>query len=410
MARKTSTPASAPKPKAPRIYVRFTLAQRIQHFLTLLSFITLAVTGLIQKFPQNPVSLSVLKSFGGIESTRLVHHTAAVILMLVAVYHVIELGYKLFVLRVRPTMLPSFQDAKDAWMAFLYNLGIGKSRPQMGRYTFEEKAEYWALIWGILIMGLTGFLMWNPILVTKFLPGEFIPAAKVAHGGEAVLAVLAIVVWHMYGVHIKRFNKSMFVGYQTEGEMLEEHPLELADIKAGRPGRPMDPVTLRKRQRVYYPVAAVLAVVLLGGVYGFVNGEQTALKTIPPPPNQPEVFVPQTLTPIPTSLPTSTPLPDSVQRATSTSSNASITWEGSISVTLQKCTACHGETVTAAGLDLGAYAGTIEGAQDGPVIVPGDAAGSKLVVIQQAGGHPGELTSDELAAVIEWINAGAPER
>lgn len=410
MAKKTKTPTPAPKPKAPRMYVRFTLSQRSQHLLTLLSFTTLAVTGLIQKFSQSPVSLFLLRLFGGIETARVIHHTAAAILMLVAVYHMIELGYKLFVLRVRPTMLPGLQDIKDAWMAFAYNLGFGKSRPQMGRYTFEEKAEYWALVWGILIMGLSGFLLWNPILATKFLPGEFIPAAKVAHGGEAVLAVLAIIVWHMYGVHLKRFNKSMFTGRQTETEMLDEHPLELADIKAGQSERLVDSLTLRKRQRVYYPAAGVLAIVLLGGVYGFINGEQTALKTILPQPNQPEVFVPQTLTPIPTSLPTATPLPALAQGATSTPSNASVTWEGSAGAILQKCAGCHGGTTLTAGLDLSTYAGALKGAQDQPVIAAGDAAKSQLVIVQQAGDHPLELTSDELNAIIEWINAGAPER
>ena len=114
--------------------------------------------------------------------------------------------------------------------------------PQMGRYTFEEKMEYWAFVWGAIIMGATGFMMWNPISTVKFLPGEVIPAAKAAHGGEALLAVLAIIIWHMYGVHIKRFNKSMWTGKMSEEEMLHEHPLELADIKAGIADRPVDPI------------------------------------------------------------------------------------------------------------------------------------------------------------------------
>ncbi len=93
---------------------------------------------------------------------------------------------------------------------------VAKTPPQMGRYTFEEKMEYWAFAWGAIIMGATGFMMWNPISTVKFLPGEVIPAAKAAHGGEALLAVLAIIIWHMYGVHIKRFNKSMWTGKMSE--------------------------------------------------------------------------------------------------------------------------------------------------------------------------------------------------
>jgi hypothetical protein len=92
-------------------------------------------------------------------------------------------------------------------------------------------------------MAITGFILWNPIASANLLPGEFIPAAKEVHGGEALLAVLAIIVWHMYHVHIRHFNKSMFTGRMTEEEMLEDHPLELADIKAGRVDPPR---TLRK--------------------------------------------------------------------------------------------------------------------------------------------------------------------
>ena len=87
--------------------------------------------------------------------------------MLVVIFHLVEIGYKAFVLRTPFTMLPGFQDVKDAWMALRYNLGLGKSRPQMGRYSFEEKAEYWALVWGILIMALTGFAMWNPLATVQ---------------------------------------------------------------------------------------------------------------------------------------------------------------------------------------------------------------------------------------------------
>ena len=175
----------------------------------------------------------VITLWGGIENVRATHHVAATVLMLVVIFHLLEIGYKAFVLRTPFTMLPGFQDVKDAWMALRYNLGLGKSRPQMGRYSFEEKAEYWALVWGILIMALTGFAMWNPLATVRLLPGDFIPAAKTAHGAEAILAVLAIIVWHMYGVHVKRFNKAMWTGQLTEEEMLHEHPLELADIKAG---------------------------------------------------------------------------------------------------------------------------------------------------------------------------------
>ncbi len=386
----------------PRTYERFHWTQRIAHALLLTSFTLLAVTGLPQKFAAAGWAQGMIGIFGGIETTRLIHHISAIALMLLAIYHLLDLGYKIFVQRTSLSILPNFKDVSDAVRAFLYNLGFLKKRPQMGRYTFEEKAEYWALIWGILIMGITGFMMWNPIFTSRLLPGEFIPAAKAAHGGEAVLAVLAIVVWHMYGVHLKRFNKSMWTGRQSEADMLEEHPLELADIKAGLTQRKIDPQTLRRRQKIYFPIAALLGAGMLFGVYGFVSGEKTAITTIPPVSSPVAVYVPQTPTPVPTSRPTST---------SASASSQATTWEASIGPLLQaRCGACHGAGLASNGLSFASYAQAMQGAQDGPVIVASNPDGSRLLQIQKAGGHPGQLSSDELELVLRWIVAGAPEK
>lgn len=383
--------------KTTRTYVRFPIAQRVEHLVMLVSFTMLGITGLPQKFPTSSISEFLVNLFGGIENTRSIHHIAATILMLVTVYHLISMGYKIFVLRRQMSMLPSLQDIRDAWQAFIYNIGFTKARPQMGRYTFEEKAEYWAFVWGTILMGLTGFLMWNPIASTRLLPGEFIPAAKAAHGAEAILAVLAIIVWHMYGVHLKTFNKAIWTGRLTEEEMLHEHPLELADIKAGVAGRTVDPITLRKRQMVYYPVAGVLAVVMLIGVYGFINGEKTAITTVPPQSHPILVYVPQTPTPLPTSAPTAKPV-----------TPAALTWNAYIGPLLQqKCIVCHG---TMSGLSFVSFADAIKGSNNGPVILPGDSASSTLFIIQSAGGHLGQLSQDELAEVKAWIDQGAPEK
>ncbi|HUI89482.1 MAG TPA: cytochrome b/b6 domain-containing protein [Anaerolineales bacterium] len=382
-----------------RTYVRFSISTRIQHVLMLVSFTTLAITGLAQKFALNPVSLTIAEIWGGVDNLRLTHHVAATVLMLVAIYHVLEVSYKVYVLHTRMTMLPNLQDLWDAWAVFGYNIGLGKSRPQMGRYTFEEKAEYWALIWGIIVMGVTGFMMWNPIITTRFLPGYVIPAAKAAHGGEAILAVLAIIVWHMYGVHLKRFNQAMWTGKLTETEMRHEHALELADLKAGA-GRIKETPALRRRKRIYYPVAVLASVVMLFGVFEFVHGEQTALVTIPPEMAANQIYVPETPTPLP---PTSTPTLAAIPTP------ASLTWGGASTLFQARCISCHSGPNASAGLDLNTYAGAMKGASDGPVIVAGNAAGSKLIQIQ-SGQHFAVFSTDELAFIQAWINAGAPEK
>ena len=263
-------------------YERFPIWRRIEHMAMLLSFTTLGLTGLPQKFPDHAVSVFIVGLLGGIEGLRIIHRTAAIVMMLGTIWHLLVFGYLAYVRRTRLSMLPSLQDLKDGIQAVLYNVGLAKSFPQMGRYTFEEKMEYWAFVWGTVVMVATGFMMWNPLTTVKFLPGVVIPAAKAAHGGEAVLAVLAIIIWHMYGVHVKRFNKSMFNGKMEEDAMLHEHPLELADIKAGIADRRPDAATIRKRQMIYYPIAAILTLGMLGGIYGFINAEETALTTIPP--------------------------------------------------------------------------------------------------------------------------------
>jgi len=404
-------------------YERFPLARRIEHWVMMLSFTLLGLTGLPQKFPSAGLSIAFVRALGGIETLRTIHHTAAIVMMLGTAWHLLVFGYLAYVRRTRFTMLPTLQDVKDGWQALMYNIGRTKTPPQMGRYTFEEKMEYWAFVWGAIIMGTTGFMMWNPLAVAKFLPGEVIPAAKAAHGGEALLAVLAIIIWHMYGVHVKRFNRSMFTGRMGEQEMLHEHPLELADIKAGVADRPVDPVTLRKRQRVYLPIAAVLALFMLLGVYGFVSAEETALTTVERQAPTVVVFVPWTPTPAPTHTPTTpateTPLPtpspaETQPGADSTPSTpavaSALTWDNSINAMFQgKCVDCHGAGALG-GLNLSTYADAMKGGASGPVIVPGDGANSLLVTRQQAGNHPGQLTPEEIAQVIEWINAGALEK
>jgi len=411
----------ATKPKtrkvAQRTYVRFALAQRVEHLLMLLSFSTLGFTGLPQKFATHPASIGFINFIGGIENLRAIHHVAATVMMLGTIYHIMVVGYKIFVERRRMTMLPVFQDAKDALGVLLYNVGLKKFRPQMGRYTFEEKAEYWAFAWGAVVMGFTGFLMWNPVTAAKFLPGEFIPAAKAAHGGEALLAVLAIIVWHMYGVHLKHFNKAMWTGRLTEDEMLHEHPLELADIKAGLAERPVEAVVLRKRQRIYFPIAAVLTVIMLAGVYGFTTAENTALTTIPPRPDIIEVFVPQTPTPIPTPIPSPTPTPrpptaTPAADASPTTPSSATTWNSAIGALLAgKCVSCHGGAQPAAGLNLSSYSTAIKGGASGPWFLSGDSANSLLVLKFGSGGHPyASLLEEELALIKEWIDAGALEK
>ena len=384
-----------------RKYLRFSLSDRIEHWIQMVSFTILAMTGLIQKFATAQVSQAIVSLLGGVETVRIIHRGATIILMVGVIYHLGTTGYKIFVKKSRLSMLPTIDDIKAAWDSFLFNLGVKNKKPQQGHYTFDEKLEYWAFVWGTVIMGVTGYMLWNPIATTRFLPGDFIPAAKAAHGMEALLAILAIIIWHFYNVHIKHLNKSMFIGYLTEDEMLEEHPKELADIKAGITQVVQSPEEIKKRERIFYPTYGMISAILIVGLYFFVATEETAIETIMPPEDAVEVFVPLTPTPIPTPIPS--PTEDENQEPITT-------WEGGIREVFQnRCSQCHGENGMG-GLNLTSLENLLNGSDSGQIILLGDAQNSILVENQAAGGHPGQFTGEELAFIREWIDEGAPEK
>lgn len=379
-------------------YLRFTISEQVEHWVFITSFITLGITGLVQRYSENLVSQFIVTGLGGIENIRLIHHIAAIITMLIVIYHIGALGYRVYVQRARLTMLPVISDITNVYHAALYYIGRRENPPQQGRYTFEEKLEYWAVVWGTVIMAVTGFMMWNPIATTKIFPGQFIPAAKVAHGLEAVLAVLSILIWHMYQVFIRHFNKAMYTGKISEDEMLHDHPLELADIKAGIAKPHVTPEGETKRRRIYLPIYSIVAVLMLVGVYFFIGYEETSISTIPPA-EEAEIFVPFTPTPLPTLAPTPTPPPVT-----------SLTWEGGIGAIMDsKCVACHNSSSKIGGLDLSDYQTSLLGGNSGPAVIPGDPGNSSIVIIQSTGDHPGLFSEEDLSQVIEWIENEAPE-
>jgi cytochrome b subunit of formate dehydrogenase/mono/diheme cytochrome c family protein len=391
--RAPKAPPAAARPGAPEArYRRFTWLDRLEHWLFMINFSLLALTGLPQKFSAAPISQSLIAAFGGIEQIRVIHHMAAIVLMAEAILHIVTVGYRAFVMRRPFSMLPVLGDFTDLWQNVSYHLGLSRARPQFGRYSYEEKVEYLAVVWGMIIMIITGFFMWNPIATTRLLPGEIIPAAKVAHGAEAVLAVLAIILWHFYNVHLRHFNKSMFTGQMTESEMQHEHPAELAEIKAGLWAEP-PAREQQKRRLAFLPGAALLAVALGLGLFQFVTFEQTAIETLPTPAGGP-AFVPQT--PTATAAPSATPVPA-----------AALTWDRAVGALVNaRCAECHGAD---GGLALTTYAELLAGGESGPAVVPGDPEAGSLVASQVTGDHPGQFSGDELAQVRRWIEAGAPE-
>jgi formate dehydrogenase gamma subunit len=379
-----------------KTYTRFSLLQRIEHWVLVASFATLGLTGLVQRYASWGISNGVMNILGGVEPTRIIHRVAAIIFALEAVYHLVNEGYKIIVLRSKPGLLPSPQDVQDGIESVKYNVGITDDQPRMGRFNFGEKLEYWAMIWGTVVMGITGFMMWNPIATSKIMPGQIIPTAKVAHSLEAVLAVLALMIWHFYNVHIRHLNKSMFTGKMTYHEMDEEHGGELDDIEAGKVFEPPAPELIQKRRKVYVPVAGVIGVLLVAGLIGLSTFEDTAITTVPPIMEDVVAFSPYTPTPALMATSAKPPSTDGAEQVAMEGDPAS--WNGGIGALLgDQCSSCHPE--------FGAYADAMASG----MIVAGDSAGSSLISIQLAGGHYTQLEGSDVEILQGWIDAGAPE-
>lgn len=215
------------------MFVRFTPVEIVEHWVLLFSFLTLGLTGILQRYSAiNVVGWSINSLFGGVDSLRAIHHFAAVVFIVVAIYHAGRIVYMWFVKHQIGAMIPDMKDGFNLLDMFRHNLGLIKRRPRFDRFTVEEKLEYWALIWGTAVMILTGLMQWFPTITTRFLPGQAIPIARLAHSMEAVLALLSIAMWHMYHTTFKEHNRSIFSGLMSEHDMRENHPLEYERIMA----------------------------------------------------------------------------------------------------------------------------------------------------------------------------------
>jgi len=259
-------------------YPRFRLMARIEHMTLLISFTILCLTGLPQKFPFSPLSQGLIGFYGGIEMTRMIHRWSAIVLILGSIYHLLTSSYRLFVKHEDMRMLPDLKDGFDLRDTVAYNLGFTDEPPKMRKFNFGEKFEYWAVVWGTGVMIFTGFILWNPIAATRFMPGSFIPVSLLAHGWEAVLAAVSIVIWHLYNVLAKHRNVSMFTGTLSHKIMEEEHALELERLEAGGdPWRVIAPEVLARRRKIFLAVAGVVAVLAVALVIWMFTFEDTAI-------------------------------------------------------------------------------------------------------------------------------------
>jgi cytochrome b subunit of formate dehydrogenase len=212
---------------------RFSRLNRVLHILMIISFIGLALTGMTLKFSYTGWAVFLSKLFGGFEFAGYIHRFAAFIMVTVFITHIIDLirmkrkekkTFKEFIFGP-DSMLFNRQDLKDFTGSLKWFLGLG-GRPEYGRWTYWEKFDYFAVFWGIFIIGSTGLTLWFPEFFTQFMPGWVINVATIIHSDEALLATGFIFTVHFFNTHLRPEKFPMDIVIFSGREQIEEFKLD----------------------------------------------------------------------------------------------------------------------------------------------------------------------------------------
>jgi len=210
-----------------RAITRMSANQRAQHITLFSSFIVLVITGFALKFPDSWFAALL----GMNEKVRgITHRVAAVVLIASGLSHLFYIAFSREGRRLLKDFLPVPRDASDLWQTMTYYLGFGREKAEFARFNYAEKAEYWALVWGLIVMASTGIMLWAKIFFGNHLPRWWLDVATAVHLYEAVLATLAIVVWHFYQVFLDPdvypMNWAWWDGKMSVEHYREEHGLD----------------------------------------------------------------------------------------------------------------------------------------------------------------------------------------
>jgi cytochrome b subunit of formate dehydrogenase len=220
-------------------YFRFSLGQRLLHGLLIFSFLGLVATGMPLRYNQAVWAVWLSHTMGGFGVMGFFHRTFALLLALCFGIHLAHILHRLLLRRERGilwgpySLVPQPNDFKEFCGHLKWFLGLG-SRPAFGRFTYWEKFDYWAVFWGMAIIGTTGFMLWFPGFFSAFLPGSVFNVALVIHGEEALLAAAFIFAIHFFNSHLRPekfpMDHVIFTGRLSEEELREERPAEYARL------------------------------------------------------------------------------------------------------------------------------------------------------------------------------------
>jgi len=225
--------------QAPACVRRFDAFDRILHGLLMLSFLGLAATGLPLVFSDEPWARTLARVFGSFEVAGWLHRVCALLLIGVFATHLGRLARRVVgrrdwgVLWGPTSMVPQPRDLTDLVGHVKWFVGRGP-RPRFDRYTYWEKFDYWAVFWGMAIIGGSGLLLWFPSLFSRWLPGWVFNVAFVVHGEEALLATVFIFTVHFFNGHLRPekfpMDTVIFTGSVTLEEMKDDRPGEYARL------------------------------------------------------------------------------------------------------------------------------------------------------------------------------------
>lgn len=244
-----------------REFMRFKRLNRLLHVAMIVSFISLALTGMTLKFAYTGWAAFLSRLLGGYESAGYIHRLAAVVMIATFVTHIVDLfrmkrhEYKSWraLLMGPDSMVFNKRDLQELIGNFKWFLGRGP-RPDYGRWTYWEKFDYFAVFWGMMVIGSTGLTLWFPEFFTLFFPGWMLNVATIIHSDEALLAVGFIFTVHFFNTHLRPEKFPMdiviFTGRMTVEDLKEDKPAEYeALVKEGKLDRflvePYPPIVIR---------------------------------------------------------------------------------------------------------------------------------------------------------------------
>ncbi len=184
--------------RGPNAYRRFSLGQTLGHFVLMVSFTVLAITGFALRFPDNYWLKMIFFNGASIEMRSTIHRWAGVVLIVLLLAHMLHSLVSRRGRREILSFMPRLQDVRDAFANLRYTVGLAKTKPQYDRYSYFEKLEYWGMMWGSVLMGITGLCMWFAGDFMRYFSKLFVDIAATIHYYEAWLAVGTIFVWHLY--------------------------------------------------------------------------------------------------------------------------------------------------------------------------------------------------------------------